>query len=174
MSMTYEEELEERLEDLTLARRALSISDARRRAMLTAMAHAEGHEDLWVWAEDIVRAGRSVGEWIEDYVLPEWDDVEVAQRIVVYASPDDSSPWGEDWSEDPASWTIDRFRSDVLEWSLSGDDPNITDKDRADTIALGEAALRHDGREARRLGMEIRARWDAAVDGVSKEGKKRG
>ena len=162
MSHTESYEAEERrsLAELKIARRVLAIADDRQRRLLDAMAVAEGHEDLWAWAREIVRCGRTVGEWVEDYILTNWNDVEVAQRIVVYASPDDGSPWGEAWSEDPKSWTKERFRKDVAVWSKSGDDPNISEQDRVDIIALGEAALQHDGREARRLGLGIRKRWD--------------
>ena len=154
---SYEAEKKRSLDDLKIARRMLAITDERQRHLLDAMAAAEGHEDMWAWARDIVRCGRTVGEWMEDYVLRSWNDIEVAQRIVVYASPDDSSPWGEAWSEDPKSWTKERFRKDVAVWAKSGDDQ---DQDPVDIIALGEAALRYDGREARRLGLVVKKRWD--------------
>ena len=166
--MSYEAEERRALADLKTAQRVLTITDERQRRLLDAMAAAEGREDMWAWARHIVRCGRTVGEWLEDYVLNDWNDVEVAQRIVVYASPDGSSPWGEAWSEDPKSWTKERFRKDVDDWA--SDDPNVSEQDRSDHVALGEAALRHDGEEARRLGLVIKKRWRRRNQGDHERG----
>lgn len=148
--------------EIDLARRFISI-DGEQLLVLQALAAANGFDNVWSWAEDECRPttrDMTLADWITEYVLYEWDPIEVAQHIMIDASPDGSSPWG-DTFPGPETWTKERYWAAVDEYLIP--DPRYPiptfELDRVDLRAAAEAAFRHDGATARRHAKAVARRW---------------
>lgn len=154
-----------KLRDLSRAREVLRVVPERER-VLRELAFAAGEPDVWQWAAKLILSTtRSVGAWLDDFVIREWSSVAVAQRIVIYAWPTDFPPFEPRDHFDASTWTPKRYRNAIREYiALVPDDPDdaFTPKDRAQIHALAAHALVPDGRQARKVGAELARRWGSA------------
>ena len=146
---TYEDEMERRLADLAVARRVIDVTDSAQRRVLDVLAAARGHADLWAWAREDVRCHDTIGRWLEHYVFRIWSRMDVAREIVHATFPDEFNEFAE--GDD----SIDAFRAAIQAWG--SDDLSVLDRDELREV--GEAALRHDGAEAHRIGQRVQNRW---------------
>lgn len=153
-----------KLRALVRARDLVRIQPARKR-LLGALAAAAGEPDIWQWAAKLILSTtRSSGDWFEDFVFREWDPIEVAQRICIYAWPMNFPPFDR---PDPKTWSRKAFDAAIREYINREVDPAedcvpFTRQDRKMIRDLTLLALAHEGRRARQLGAKMAREWGTA------------
>ena len=136
-------------------------------------ARAEGFEDVmeWIsWREREDQGGDSLGDWIDTFVS-RYEPIEAAAYIIEIGAGPLLTPFGNSLFPGIAFGAEKLTRAEFDRVTKGWWTPNpkqgyeLSASDIERMKAMAEAALRHDGREVRRLAELIAVEWDLVPDG---------